>query len=309
MGPNGLGPSWDLVADIQLLLMYPFMRNAFIAGTLVAIIAGLLGFFMVARSQSFAAHSLANVGFAGATGATLIGAAPVVGLFVSGALAALGIHWLGLGAKGSRQSRQSGQTDIAVGAVLTACLALGYLFLRLASSEYAGAVYNALFGNTLGVSGSDLRVIVVATVAVVVALIFGGRPLYFASLDPDVAAAKRLPVQALGLGYLLLLAIVVAVAVQITGVLLIFALLVTPAAIARTLTARPALALALGVPLAVIFTWLGLAFGYFSPYPVGFFITTFAFGTYVIVQAGHWLHDQYRHQRAAATLMESEAAA
>jgi zinc/manganese transport system permease protein len=286
------------------------MRNAFLAGTMVAIIAGLLGFFMVARSQSFAAHSLANVGFAGATGATLIGAPPVAGLFVAGALAALGIHALGIGAQGARSSRQNAQSDIAVGAVLTACLALGYLFLRLASAEYAGAVYDALFGNTLGVSVSNLRVIAVAAALVIITLLIIGRPLYFASLDPDAAAAKRVPVQALGLGFLLLLAIVVAVAVQITGVLLIFALLVTPAAIARTLTARPALALAIGAPLAVAFTWLGLAFGYFSPYPVGFFITSFAFATYVIVQAGRWLLTQYHaRQRASRPAVESEVAA
>jgi zinc/manganese transport system permease protein len=302
MTPNQIGPSWDLVADVQLLLQFPFMRNAFLAGTLVALIAGLLGFFMVARSQSFAAHSLANAGFAGATGAALIGAPPVAGLFVAGALAALGIHALGLGA------RQTRQNDIAVGAVLTACLALGYLFLRLSTAQYAGAIYDALFGNTLGISNADVRVIAWAAALVAVALLVAGRPLYFASIDPDVAAAKSVPTQALGLGYLLLLAVAVAVAVQITGVLLVFALLVTPAAIARTLTARPALALALGAPLAVAFTWLGLAFGYFSPFPVGFFITSFAFGTYVAVQAGRWLLRWYRARPQAAREREEVAA-
>ncbi len=283
MNTNPIGPSWDLVADVQLLLQYPFMRNAFLAGTLVALIASLLGFFMVVRSQSFAAHSLANVGFAGATGAALVGAAPVAGLFLAGALAAVGIHLLSAGA---RQTRQS---DIAVGAILTASLALGFLFLRLSTSQYAGAIYATLFGNTLGVSDSDIRVIIAATALVVVTLLVIGRPLYFASVDPDVAAARGVPTGALSLGYLMLLAVVVAVAVQIVGVLLIFALLVTPAAIARQVTARPALALAIGAPLAVAFTWLGLAAGYFSPYPVGFFITTFAFGSYVAVSAARWL--------------------
>ena len=288
MNTNSIGPSWDLVADAQLLLQYPFMRNALLAGTLVALIASLLGFFMVVRSQSFAAHSLANVGFAGATGAALVGAAPVAGLFLAGALAAVGIHLLSAGARLSRQN------DIAVGAILTASLALGFLFLRLSTSQYAGAIYATLFGNTLGVSDSDVRVIIAATALVVVALFVIGRPLYFASVDPDVAAARGVPTGALDLGYLMLLAVVVAVAVQIVGVLLIFALLVTPAAIARQVTARPPRALTIGAALAVAFTWLGLAAGYFSPYPVGFFITTFAFGSYVAVSATRWLLMRYR---------------
>ncbi|HEX9036896.1 MAG TPA: metal ABC transporter permease [Ktedonobacterales bacterium] len=291
---SAIGPSWDLVADIQLLLLYPFMRNAYLAGTLVAIMAGLLGFFLVARGQSFAAHSLTNTGFAGATGAGLVGAPPVLGLFIASALAAVGIHALG-----DRRARDS---DIAVGAVLTASLALGFLWLRLSSSQYAGAVYDALFGNTLGVNVSDIRVIVVALALVALALVIAGRPLYFASIDPDVAAASGVPVRALDLGFLVLLAVVVAVAVQITGVLLIFALLVTPAAIARRVTPRPALALALGVALAVAFTWLGLAAGYFSPYPVGFYITTLAFVCYLAIQV-FW-----RPRRTGAIVAAGDAA-
>src|SRR5947209_7265100 len=108
---DAFGPSWDLVADLQLLLHYHFMQNAYVAGTLVALVAGIVGYYMVLRSQSFAGHSLANVGFAGATGAILVGVPPVAGLFVAGVLAAVGIQALNLGA---RQSRQS---DVAVGAV------------------------------------------------------------------------------------------------------------------------------------------------------------------------------------------------
>ncbi len=278
-----LGPSWDLVADLQILLHYHFMQNAFLAGTLVALAAALIGYFMVLRGMSFAGHSLANVGFAGATGAVLFGIAPVVGLFFAGLLAALGIHTLNLG---ERQSRQS---DIAVGAILTASLALGFLFIHLATAEYAANVYNILFGNVLGISDGDVGVILRAVGALLVVLAIIGRPLLFASLDPDVAAARGVPVRGLGLGFLVLLALVVAVAVQVVGVLLIFALLVTPAAIAQQVTARPALALMIAVGLAEIFTWLGLAVGFFTPYPVGFFITTFAFVGYMLARGGHWL--------------------
>jgi zinc/manganese transport system permease protein len=280
-------PSWDLVADYQILTQYPFMQHAFEAGTLVAILAGIVGYFMVIRSQSFAGHSLANVGFAGATGAALIGLSPILGLFIAGGLAAVGIQTLGLGA------RQTRQNDIAVGAIFTAALALGYLFLYLTPSAYGGSIYSVLFGNPLGISADDVRTVIITTV------IFGGvmvaiaRPLLFASLDPAVAAARGVPVRALGFGYLLLLALVVAVAVQIIGVLLIFALLVTPAAIANRLTARPVVAVGLAAGFGVLFTWLGLAIGYFTPYPVGFFITTFAFAAYVLVRVGIWAQQRF----------------
>ena len=278
-----VSPSWDLVADIQILLHYHFMQNAYLAGTLVALTAGIMGYFMVLRSQSFAGHSLANVGFAGATGAVLFGIPPIVGLFLAGALAAVGIQALNQASGSSRQS------DIAVGAVFTASLALGFLFIFLATAEYAANVYNVLFGNVLGISDTDVRIILWSTLVLVGAFLFIARPLFFASIDPDVAAARGVPVRALALGYLMLLALAVAVAVQVVGVLLIFALLVTPAAIAQEVTARPAVAAAVAVVLALIFTWVGLAVGYFTPYPVGFFITTFAFGTYTLVRGGRFV--------------------
>jgi zinc/manganese transport system permease protein len=277
------GFTWDLVADLQRLLQYPFMQHAYLAGTLVAVISGIAGYFMVLRNLSFAGHSLANVGFAGATGAVLFGVSPIAGLFVAGGLAAVGIHTLN---RGARQRRQS---DIAVGAILTAALALGYLFSRLASAEYAASVYGVLFGNVLGIDDAAVQVTLWTCLALVLVLLVIGRPLLFASVDPDVAAARGVPVRTLALGYLLLLALVVAVAVQVVGVLLIFALLVTPAAIAQQLTARPERAIALAVGLALLFTWVGLAIGYFTPYPVGFYITTLAFGTYALARGGRAL--------------------
>jgi len=283
-------PGWNPIADFLFLLHYHFMQNAYIAGTLVAGSAGLMGYFMVLRNQSFAGHSLANVGFAGATGAALFGIPPIIGLFVAGLLAAVGIQML------NQASRQSRQSDIAVGAVFTASLALGFLFTYL-STQYAASVYNVLFGNALGISDADVRLIVWSTLALMVILALIARPLFFASLDPDVATARGVPVRMLSLGYLVLLALVVAVAVQVVGVLLIFALLVTPAAIAHTVTAKPLVAALIAVALAFSFTWLGLAAGFFTPYPVSFFITTFAFGTYVLVRAARLLRTRARRQR------------
>ncbi len=252
-----VSPSWDLLADIQILLHYHFMQNAYLAGTLVALTAGIMGYFMVLRSQSFAGHSLANVGFAGATGAVLFGIPPIVGLFLAGVLAAVGIQAL------NEASGQSRQSDIAVGAVFTASLALGFLFIFLATAEYAANVYNVLFGNVLGISDTDVRIILWSTLVLVGAFLLIARPLFFASIDPDVAAARGVPVRALALGYLMLLALAVAVAVQVVGVLLIFALLVTPAAIAQDVTTRPAVAAAVA--------------------------TTFAFGTYALVRGGRFV--------------------
>ena len=155
-----------------------------------------------------------------------------------------------------------------------------------ATAEYAANVYNVLFGNVLGISDADVSIITWSTLALVLGFVLIARPLFFASLDPEVAAARGVPVRLLGFSYLVLLALAVAVAVQVVGVLLIFALLVTPAAIAQDITTRPAVAAALAIVLAVLFTWLGLAVGYFTPYPVSFFITSFAFGTYVLVRGG-----------------------
>jgi zinc/manganese transport system permease protein len=290
---DSVSPSWDLVADVQILLHYHFMQNAYLAGTLVALTAGIMGYFMVLRSQSFAGHSLANVGFAGATGAVLFGIPPIVGLFLAGALAAIGIQSL------NEASGYSRQSDIAVGAVFTASLALGFLFIFLATAEYAANVYNVLFGNVLGISDGDVGIIALSTLVLVGAFLFISRPLFFASIDPDVAAARGVPVRALSLGFLVLLALTVAVAVQVVGVLLIFALLVTPAAIAQYVTTRPGVAVGVAVALALIFTWLGLAVGYFTPYPVGFFITTFAFGTYAIVRGGRFVLVRMRPRHLA----------
>src|SRR5947209_17496667 len=177
-----VSPSWDLLADIQILLHYHFMQNAYLAGTLVALTAGIMGYFMVLRSQSFAGHSLANVGFAGATGAVLFGIPPIVGLFLAGVLAAVGIQALNLAAGQNRQS------DIAVGAVFTASLALGFLFIALATAEYAANVYNVLFGNVLGISDADVGIIAWSTLVQVGAFICISLTLFFSCIDAIVRA-------------------------------------------------------------------------------------------------------------------------
>lgn len=277
-GADDVQLSWNLIADAQQLFAYHFMQNAFLAGTLIALLAGAVGYFMVLRGQSFAGHMLANVGFAGAVGAKLIGWSPVVGLLVFSLGAALGI-----GVLGERNSRVQWGQGVAIGTVQTFALGLGILFVQL-SSSYAAGIYTLLFGAVLGISDRDVSVIAVTTVVTLAALVTIARPLLFASIDPDVAEARGVPVRLLDNAFLVLLAFATAQAVQVVGVLLIFALLVTPAAIAQQVTARPTTAVALSIFLALLFTWVGLAIAYFTPYPVGFFITSLAFGTYGLVR-------------------------
>ncbi|MEH2466923.1 metal ABC transporter permease [Nostoc sp.] len=270
--------SWNLVSDFQQLFAYHFMQNAFLAGMLIAFIAGSMGYFMVLRSQSFAGHTMAHVGFAGAAGALLFGGSPIVGLLVSCIGAALGI-----GILGGRRSQTSWNYGIAIGTIQTFSMGLGILFLQL-SHSYTENVYAILFGAVLGISDIDVHLIVLTTVMTLAGLMVIARPLLFASIDPDVADARGVPVHFLDYAFLVLLAFAVAQSVQVVGVLLIFGLLVTPAAIAQQVTARPGIAVGLSIFLALFFTWAGLAVAYFTPYPVGFFITGLAFGTYILVR-------------------------
>ena len=266
--------SWNLVRDVTQMFDYPFMRNAFMAGTVVAIVAGLVGYFVVLRALAFAGHALSHVGFAGATGAVAAGVTPVAGLLV---------FTLGGGAvMGALGSRLRGR-DVVIGIVLAFMLGLGVLFLSLYNG-YATEAYAILFGDIVGISTGSVLVTLAAGVITVAALAAMYRPLLFASLDDEVAAARGVPVRALSIAFMLLLALAVSEAVQVVGVLLVFALLVTPAAIAERLTVRPPLVMAVSAGLALLFTWLGLTLAFYSPPPVSFFITAIAFATYIAVR-------------------------
>lgn len=271
-------PTWDLLADLELLLRFHFMQNALIVGTLVALLAGAVGYFVVLRGQSFAAHMLSQVGFPGAAGAVLVHVSPVIGLAVFCIAGALGVGLLGGRLDAGRRLESA-----VVASILAFSLGLGLLFFHL----YAGSaqtVYSFLFGTILGISDRDVAVTAITSVICLGALAVIARPLVFASVDPDVAEARGVRVRAISIAFLLLLALAVAVTVQIVGTLLIFALLVAPGACALQLTARPARGLALTVGLSLLFTWLGLAVAYFTVYPVGFFITTLAFAAYVLIR-------------------------
>ncbi|MBV9171496.1 MAG: metal ABC transporter permease [Chloroflexi bacterium] len=256
------------------MLSYGFMQNAFVAGTIVAIMAGVVGYFVVLRRLAFATEALSHSGFAGATGAVLIGQDLFLGLlaFTSAAGVLMGV--LGDKLRGR---------DVAIGATLAFSLALGSLFLTV-STKLAGEAVNILFGNILAISPADVRFVVVFAVINLVAVGAMYRPLLFASLDPGIAEARGLPVRGLGIAFMVLLGFAVATAVQVVGVLLIFALLILPAATAQQVTARPSHSILYAVVIAILCVWLGLVIGFYLPYPPSFFITTLAFAAYLIAQ-------------------------
>jgi len=263
-----------LLHPLGAMFAYPFFRHAFVAGTVVAIAAGAVGYFVVLRGLAFAAHALSHVGFAGAAGAVVIGIPAVDGL-----LAFTGAGAVAMGLLGDRLRGR----DVSIGIVLAWTLGLGVLFMSLYHGNATGA-YALLFGEILGVSPASLIVTTVASVAALAALAVAYRPLLYASIDPDGAFVSGVPVRIVGVVFMLVLAIAVSAAAQVVGVLLIFTLLVAPAAVADRLTARPLLAILLAVVCALGFTWAGLVCAFFVPFPVSFFITSFAFGTYVVVR-------------------------
>lgn len=272
--------SWNPLADLQQMWAYPFMVNAFRAGTVVAVAAGVMGWFMVLRRQSFAGHTLAVVGFPGAAGATLLGISATYGYFAFCLTAAVVIAAI------PRAGRDAdGHESALTGTVQAFLLACGFLFTALYKG-LLGGVNSLLFGSFLGISSTQVWVLLAAAVVVLAVLAVIGRPLVFASVDPDVAAGRGVPVRLLSTVFLILLGAAAAEASQITGTLLVFALLVMPAATAQTLTARPAVSLALSVFISLAVTWLGLITAYYSPYPIGFYVTTFAFAGYVLARLG-----------------------
>jgi zinc/manganese transport system permease protein len=273
------------------LFHYEFMVHAFEAGTIIAIVAGSIGYFVVLRGSAFAAHALSHIGFAGATGAVVLSLNPIFGLlaFTLGAGAAIG-------ALGNRLRSR----DVTIGIVLAWTLGLGVLFISLYRG-YATEAYALLFGEILGISSSDVVVTLIAGVITLVAVVAIYRPLLFSSVDEDLAAAKGVPVTALSIAFMAILAVAVTEAVQVVGVLLIFALIVTPAAIAVRFTSRPALAIATGIVLALAFTWVGLAIAFYSPHPVSFFITTLAFATYLAARLAEPLRARMKQSEQSAT--------
>jgi zinc/manganese transport system permease protein len=272
--------SLNPIDDLNALFTFPFMVNALEAGTIVAILAAVVGWYMVLRRQSFAGHTLSVMAFPGAAGAALAGLPTALGYYVACGAAALVMRGArsspGLGSPG----RGYGAENATIATVQTVGLAAGYLFLSL-NHAVLGGTETLLFGTFLGVSRGQVLTLLVVAIAALAMVALATRPLLLETIDPEAARARGLPVAALDLGFLLVLALAVAATSQITGALLVFALLVAPPAAAQQLTMRPGLGLVLSVAFALVVVWLGLGVAYFSIYPVGFYVTTFAFALYV----------------------------
>ena len=269
-----MSASLNIIADLQQIWYYQFMQHAIEAGTLTAIVAGVTGYFVVLRRSAFTAHAFSEIGFAGAAWAVLYGVSPLAGLLIGSNLGGLGIALLG---------RRATNRDTQIGIVLAFSLGLGLLFLSLYTG-YATETYSILFGEILGVSYDQVLETVVATAAILIGTGIIYRPLLFSSLDEDVAEAKGMPMMALGVSFMIIVAVAVSFSVQVTGVLLVFSLMVTPGATAQYLSRQPSRAIAASISIALVATWLGLFLAFYTPYPVSFFITGEVFGLYLFVR-------------------------
>ena len=287
-------PTLNLFADVREMLRYDFMRYAFLAGSATAVVAGLVGYFVVLRCLAFASDALSDFAFPVALGALLLGVDLRVGLIGLTVLIAAVIGLLGERVRGH---------DVAIGTVYAWVTGLGVLFLSLYSAmEHGGkgsAGVSILFGSILGLNREQAISVAVTSGAVAVTLFLIVRPLLLASLLPEVAAGRGVPVRAIGVVFLVLVAITVANAVPAVGSLLVFALLVTPAAAAQRMTTSPPVGLVLSVVLALMFVWVGLFIGFYTPYPPSFLIVAVAFVTYVASVVGHRLPIRVRAIRMA----------
>ncbi|MGH8888908.1 MAG: metal ABC transporter permease [Acidothermaceae bacterium] len=286
--------SWNLAADLREMLSYPFMVNAFRAGTIVAIVAGIVGWFMVLRKQTFAGHTLAVSAFPGAAAATLLGISTTIGYFSFSLAAAVAIAFV------ARTGRAGGfsEESAVVGVVQAFVLASGFLFVSLYHG-FSNGVNAPLFGSSFAVTNSQVITLGGVGLGVLVVVAVFGRPLLFSSVDADVAAARGVRVQRLGFVFLIVLGAAAAEASQIAGALLVFSLLVMPAATAQRLTCRPAISMFLTVVFGLLATWGGITLAYYQLYPLGFCISSFSFGGYLLAIAA--TATRLRQRRPTAT--------
>ncbi|HEX7107101.1 MAG TPA: metal ABC transporter permease [Acidothermaceae bacterium] len=269
--------SWNLIDDFRDMWSYPFMVNAFRAGSIVAVVAGVVGWFMVLRKQSFAGHTLAISAFPGAAAATLLGISATVGYFAFAIAAAVVV------AVAARPGARFNEESAVIGTLQAFALACGYLFVYLYKG-FLNSVNAPLFGSSFAITDDQVLTLGAVAAAALGVLVVIGRPLFFASVDSDVAAARGVRVRLHGAVFLVVLGAAAAEASQIAGALLVFSLLVMPAATAQRVTPRPVLSLGLTVVFAVVVTWAGLVLSYYALYPLGFCISSFAFGGYLLAR-------------------------
>jgi zinc/manganese transport system permease protein len=260
------------------MLEYEFMRNAFAAAGVAAIVSGLVGYFLVLRGQTFAGHALGHIGFAGATGAVLIGVASIWGLVGFTVLAGIGMGLLG--------ERISGR-DVAIGVVLALSLGFGLLFLHFYTA-FATQVTALLFGNVLAAERSTIATLIGLAVVTLAGLAVIMRPLIFASLQPELAEAKGVPLRFVSVAFMAIVALAVSESAQIVGILLVFSLMVGPPATAQRLVTGLWSGMALSAVIALADAWVGIAIAYQTDWPVSFCIALLSALGYFVTR-GNWL--------------------
>ena len=277
------------------IFSHPFMQHAFLAGTVIAATCGLAGFFLVLRAQVFTGDALSHVAFTGALAALAAGIDLRLGLFAATIVVAMALAALG---------RRGHADDVVIGNVFAWILGLGAFFLTLyttsRSSSNGTAGTSVLFGSIFGLSAGQAVTAAAIGAGIIAAVLAIARPLLFASVDSDVAAARGVPVRALGIGFLAVIGATAAEATQAVGALLLLGLLAAPAATALLITARPYRGLAISAAVAVAEMWAGLALAYAAPaMPPSFAIIAVATATYLAVLTGTRLRGRMPAPRAA----------
>lgn len=263
------------------ILLSDFMLQAFIAGILIAIACGMMGYFTIIRHSTFAAHALAHIGLPGATGAVLLGLPVAAGL---GAFALGGA--LVIGTLGKKVSER----EIATGTVLAFATGLGLFFARLSSSA-SQQMQAILFGSILTISTAQIIGFAIFDSLLFLVMCIVYRPLLFSSLDTEVATARGVPVHALNIIFMAIMAGVITVAVPAVGTLLVFALVITPAATASMLTRSPFSAMVVATLICLVSIWGGLVLSAMFPAPPSFIIVTISTLIWLITRLTSGQHD------------------
>jgi zinc/manganese transport system permease protein len=269
------------------------MINTWEVATIVALMAGVVGFFVVMRGSSFVAHAVPQSAFAGAAGASLLGVSTIFGLGLFALIAALGIGWLA----------KRGRHDVVTALAVVVMLGLGSLFLSW-STEYAPAIYSLLFGEVLGVSGNEVGLTALLGAVSIATVIVLYRPLLLSSVSPEIAEAGGVRTRRVEMLFLVLVALAATMSVPVVGALLMFTLMVGPPAAARSFVDRPGTAISLSVVIALLTVWASIAASYQTNWPVGFFVGTVSAGAYV---AGRWW-GWWRRKRIAGPSVTNRAA-
>jgi zinc/manganese transport system permease protein len=264
------------------LFTQPFMMHAWISGTIVAVLSAFVGFFVVVRSTSFAAHALPEAGFAGGAGAVLLGVNPVYGLAAFAVGGALFIGYL----------EKRGRSDAVTALILTAALGTGALFLSL-SNNYASGAYTLLFGQIVGVDSGQLVSTAVGAVLCLSGIVFLYRPLLLSTVSGDVAQARGVSVRLIEIAFLVLVGIAASVMVPVVGALLCFSLLICPTAASIYLSATPTKVMGLSLVFSLLIVWQSIFFAYVTGLPIGFFVAMMGALLYGIARVISWLKHRF----------------